>query len=68
MARISRAPVRAFVRHVGAVALGAGVVLQATAPEPLPFAFVNVAREAGLNGVTVYGDRDRNRYLLETTG
>lgn len=68
MARISGAPVRAFVRHASVVALGISGVLQATAPEPLPFAFVNVAREAGLNGVTVYGDRDRNRYLLETTG
>ena len=30
--------------------------------------FVNVAREAGLNTTTIYGDEKRNRYLLETTG
>ena len=46
----------------------ASLALGATSPVSLPFAFVNVAREAGLQGVTVYGGRDRNRYLLETTG
>ncbi|HEY6122195.1 MAG TPA: CRTAC1 family protein [Pyrinomonadaceae bacterium] len=30
--------------------------------------FVNVARQAGLNAETIYGDEHRNRYLLETTG
>jgi len=30
--------------------------------------FVNVARQAGLNAKTIYGDEQRNRYLLETTG
>jgi hypothetical protein len=34
----------------------------------LPFAIVNVAREAGLLATTVYGGRDTNKYLLETTG
>jgi hypothetical protein len=34
----------------------------------LGFSFANVAREAGLTAVTVYGGRERNRYLLETTG
>ena len=56
-----------------ALAVTAGVVaahlgLGATSAEPLPFSFVNVAREAGLHGLTVYGGHDRNRYLLETTG
>ncbi len=50
-------------------AAACGVCLGAAPREPLlPFAFVNVGREAGLHGVTVYGGRDRNRYLLETTG
>ncbi len=30
--------------------------------------FTNVARQAGLNISTIYGDERRNRYLLETTG
>jgi len=35
---------------------------------PLGFAFTNVAPEAGLTAVTVYGGRETNTYLLETTG
>jgi enediyne biosynthesis protein E4 len=37
------------------------------APQP-GFAFTNVAREAGLSAVTVFGGERSNRYLLETTG
>jgi enediyne biosynthesis protein E4 len=38
-------------------------------PEPaLGFSFANVAREAGLNHVTVFGGAASNKYLLETTG
>ena len=40
----------------------------AQSPPPLGFAFTNVARQAGLTAETVYGGRDQNRYLLETTG
>src|SRR5438067_5154688 len=32
------------------------------------FSFTNVAREAGLNHVTVFGGATANKYLLETTG
>ena len=35
---------------------------------PLGVRFVNVAREAGLRATTIFGGKDRNRYLLETTG
>jgi enediyne biosynthesis protein E4 len=35
---------------------------------PLGFSFSNTAREAGLTAVTVYGGKDTNKYLLETTG
>ena len=35
---------------------------------PLRFSFTNVAARAGLDALTVYGGRDTNRYLLETTG
>jgi hypothetical protein len=34
----------------------------------VPFSFTNVGREAGLSAVTVFGGRETNRYLLETTG
>jgi hypothetical protein len=34
----------------------------------LPFKFTNVAREAGLSALTVFGGKESNRYLLETTG
>jgi hypothetical protein len=30
--------------------------------------FVNVAREAGLRATTIFGGKERNRFLLETTG
>jgi hypothetical protein len=32
------------------------------------FSFTNVAAQAGLDAVTVFGGKDTNRYLLETTG
>ena len=41
---------------------------QAPSPAPLGFSFVNVAARAGLDAITVYGGRETNRYLLETTG
>jgi hypothetical protein len=34
----------------------------------LGFSFVNVARRAGLDAVTVFGGKESNKYLLETTG
>ncbi len=58
----------AFMSAVVAAAVAAGLGATAPAPASLPFAFVNVGHEAGLHGVTVYGGRERNRYLLETTG
>ncbi len=42
--------------------------LPAAQPAALPFTFTNIARQAGLTAPTVYGGRDSNRYLLETTG
>ena len=35
---------------------------------PLGFAFQEVGAEAGLQAVTVFGGRQKNKYLLETTG
>ena len=45
-----------------------GMAAAAQAPAPPRFAFVDVAREAGLTVPTVYGGQHTNRYLLETTG
>ncbi len=36
--------------------------------KPLGFSYIDVARESGLNGRTIYGGEQRNRFLLETTG
>lgn len=36
--------------------------------EPLGFSFTNIARDAGLTATTVFGGRETNKYLLETTG
>jgi hypothetical protein len=44
------------------------VLVPAFAASDLPFSFVNVGRAAGLAAVTVFGGRETNRYLLETTG
>ena len=41
---------------------------QTAGDSPLRFSFTNVAARAGLDAITVYGGRDTNRYLLETTG
>ena len=35
---------------------------------PFPVSFTNIAKQAGINFKTVYGDEKKNRYLLETTG
>ena len=37
-------------------------------PTSRPFTITNVAREAGIDMTTVFGGRDKNVYLLETTG
>ncbi len=39
-------------------------------PEPnsYPVSLTNIAKQAGLNFITIYGDEKKNRYLLETTG
>jgi hypothetical protein len=62
--------VRPPIVAAGVVALGcltAALRAGDTLP-PLDFSFANVAREAGLDSVTVYGGAASNKYLLETTG
>jgi hypothetical protein len=44
------------------------VSLSAASQDTLPFSFTNVAETAGLTAVTVFGGKQTNRYLLETTG
>ena len=41
---------------------------RAAPPDPLPFSFRNVARDAGIDFVTTFGGTTTNTYLLETTG
>jgi hypothetical protein len=52
--------------------LAAAVACLAAAPSgdegSLGFAFTEIAHQAGLDVVTVFGGKDANRYLLETTG
>jgi hypothetical protein len=55
---------RPAVAPLVALALGSAVF----AGDRLGFSFTNVAEQAGLTAVTVFGGRDTNRYLLETTG
>ncbi len=40
----------------------------ASAGGALPFSFTNVGRQAGLDALTVFGGKQENKYLLETTG
>jgi hypothetical protein len=48
--------------------LAAGGFRPAAQNSGLGFSFTNVAQKAGLSARTVYGGRDTNTYLLETTG
>jgi enediyne biosynthesis protein E4 len=47
---------------------GSGLAAGARGTGDVPFSFAGVGREAGLAAVTVFGGRETNRYLLETTG
>ena len=44
------------------------VCVVSAAADSVGFSFRNVAADAGLSAVTVFGGREKNRYLLETTG
>lgn len=60
---------KAFLLVLVPVALGATVEGVALTQDPaLGFRFDNVASKAGLTAVTVFGGREHNKYLLETTG
>jgi hypothetical protein len=56
------------MRLVAVLAVAAAAALASTDDAPLGFSFREVARQAGLTAVTVFGGKETNRYLLETTG
>ena len=51
-----------------AMAASVPIMLAQTAATPLTFAFEEIGSRAGLNVPTIYGGKQTNRYLLETTG
>jgi hypothetical protein len=54
-----------------AVAMTSGLLVSprvSVAPQSPPFRIANIAREAGLDMTAVFGGRDTNVYLVETTG
>jgi enediyne biosynthesis protein E4 len=53
---------------VALIVLGASAHVRARAESALGFAFENAADRAGLTAVTIFGGREENKYLLETTG
>ena len=64
-----RGMLRAAVFVCAAAACGVTAVgVPAQSPPALPFSFTEMAAAAGLTARTVYGGRETNRYLLETTG
>jgi hypothetical protein len=62
--------VRHRIGRVAAPLLVAAGAIAATGESsaPLGFSFREVAKDAGIDAVTVFGGREVNRYLLETTG
>ncbi len=58
---------REFIRSICRTA-GVFSLEQLLKGTPLGAQFVNVAREAGLRAATIFGGKERNRFLLETTG
>ncbi len=64
----SRRAASALVIAAGTATLGRALAASTEAPGAIGFSFREVAREAGLDAVTVFGGKDVNRYLLETTG
>ena len=70
MTRRTRDRTLAGLLAIAAMLVAAALVAGARTPDdaPLGFSFKNTAREAGLTAITVYGGKDTNKYLLETTG
>ena len=64
----ARVAAAALLIAAGAATVGRALAASDDAKSALGFSFREVAREAGLDAVTVFGGKDVNRYLLETTG
>jgi hypothetical protein len=67
-AKIGHRLAAAALAGVLALSPARGGAARQEAPAALTFAFTNIARTAGLDGLTVYGGAASNKYLLETTG
>jgi enediyne biosynthesis protein E4 len=57
-----------FIAPLALACLTAGALTPAAQNTTLGFSFTNVAQQAGLPARTVYGGRETNTYLIETTG
>ena len=64
----ARRAAAALLIAAGTATVGRALAASTEAAGALGFSFREVAREAGLDAVTVFGGKDVNRYLLETTG
>ena len=64
---VSSRPVR-LVAMLGVACAVTGGLAPRPQSKDLGFSFTNVAKQAGLDAVTVFGGKDTNKYLLETTG
>jgi hypothetical protein len=53
---------------VAAAGVALAIAASGQTPPPLDFSFTEIAATAGLTAPTIYGGRETNRYLLETTG
>ncbi len=60
--------VKIFILQTLILVASFGVYAQAPSENSFPVSLMNIAKQAGLNFTTVYGDEKKNRYLLETTG
>jgi enediyne biosynthesis protein E4 len=56
------------MKAVLSLVLAAAAAAVAVSQDAPPFSITEVAARAGLTAVTVFGGRETNRYLLETTG
>jgi hypothetical protein len=59
--------VRRALLLLGTLAAASGTLVLSQ-DQPLPFSFVEVAKQAGIDALTVFGGKETNKYLLETTG
>jgi hypothetical protein len=64
---VSPSPLFLLLSFMGSAGVLATMPLHAVNAS-LGFSFANIAREAGLTSPTIFGGRESNKYLLETTG